>query len=392
MALIVVIILIAILLPSFQISASSTNGTHRRHNSVATFAVVNDPDETPTKIFVALRPRPSYIVVENASVKYPITLMSKLFSSVPKREYALRDINLSFGHKAEPSSSSSSSSSSSLPSPRSSTQSSSCIQTTNAVNDDGVVLLVGRSASGKSSLLRLLAGMERHVGGGRVVGGGGDRHHRGSAGAPGATVGAGVPSRPILLDRKPDFDDALTVAERIVRAGIDAVRVSGVDTGRKRRIIDGGEDGDRTTAGGDSTLPLLQTLADDVTLLLTLTSEQLHSSPSELRPSSQYLVGIACACMTSMAPCVAEDPNGARRDGVRYPIILLDELFDAEHPSIVENCSTGILNLIRAGGVVISATHRPGHFRGIASRTITLSGGKVLTDERISLPCPTNDV
>ncbi len=39
--------------------------------------------------------------------------------------------------------------------------------------------------------------------------------------------------------------------------------------------------------------------------------------------------------MMSMAPCVADDPDSARWDGVRYPIILMDELFDAKHPSIV---------------------------------------------------------
>jgi hypothetical protein len=44
---------------------SSMNATHRRRCAVATFAVANDPhDETSTeKIAVALRPRPSYVVV-----------------------------------------------------------------------------------------------------------------------------------------------------------------------------------------------------------------------------------------------------------------------------------------------------------------------------------------
>ncbi|KAL3764377.1 hypothetical protein ACHAW5_005118 [Stephanodiscus triporus] len=201
--------------------------------------------------------------------------------------------------------------------------------------------------------------------------------------------------RPVVLDGKPDFDDSLTVVERIIRAGLDAVRACGDVGGRKCRIIEEEGEGrrasssgmrvhDKMTARDESTL--LRILAEDVATLLTLTDEQRRSLPSELRPSSQYLFGIACACMRSMAPCVAVDPDGAWVDGVRYPIILMDELFDAEHPSIAENCGAGILNLIRAGGVVVSATHRPGHFRGMASRTITLSGGRVLTDERISLP------
>ncbi len=65
---------------------------------------------------------------------------------------------------------------------------------------------------------------------------------------------------------------------------------------------------------------------------------------------------------------------------------MLDELFDAKHPIIMENCGAGIQNLVRAGGVVISVTHRPGHFSSMASRTITQSGGRVLMDERMRLP------
>ncbi len=231
--------------------------------------------------------------------------------------------------------------------------SSSWIDTTNAVDDDGVMLLVGRLASGNSTLLRLLVGKERPVGGGRVVTGGGGSGvghcHRGFKGAPEGTAVEGVAPRPITQDQKLDFDNALTVAEWIARVGIDAVRDCGVDVGRKRRIIDGGADKerggesppprlgahDRSMAGNDSTPSLLQTLADNVASLLTLMNEQLRSLPSKVRPSSQYLFGIACACMTSMAPCVADDPDGAQWDGVRYPIILMDELFNAKHPSIV---------------------------------------------------------
>ena len=42
--------------------------------AVATFAIADDPhDETPTeKIAVALRPCPSYVVFENAFVKYEL--------------------------------------------------------------------------------------------------------------------------------------------------------------------------------------------------------------------------------------------------------------------------------------------------------------------------------
>ena len=81
---------------------------------------------------------------------------------------------------------------------------------------------------------------------------------------------------------------------------------------------------DLSMAGADLTPSLLQMLVDDVTLLLMLTNEQLCSLPSELRPLSQYLFKIACACMTSMALCVADDPDGAQRGGVQYGILQAD--------------------------------------------------------------------
>ena len=72
--------------------------------------------------------RPSFLVTKNLNHSYPVTLLSKLFSSVPKREYAVQDISLQFG-----------------------TSYSNC---SNGNVSDGVTVLIGRSGSGKSSLLR----------------------------------------------------------------------------------------------------------------------------------------------------------------------------------------------------------------------------------------------
>jgi ABC-type polysaccharide/polyol phosphate transport system ATPase subunit len=293
---------------------------------VFAIVIVNSYDIPAT----VLKPRPSSIAAVDATLKYPVSIMSRLFSSVPKREYAVERIHLSFGHVIN--------------------LSSSLVDG----NDGGIILLVGRSASGKSSLLRLLAGIEMPTNDGRII-------IEGSA-------------RPVILDCKPDFDDSLNVMDRIVQVGVDAAIIQTQKIGLQNNISTTKED-----------LTLLRKLAEDIVSLLMLSNEQLLAMPSELCPSIQYLLGIACACMTSMALQCIHDPIGAQDDGIYYPIILMDELFDTEHPSIAENCGKGILNLVRAGGVVISATHRPGHFRGTACRTITLSGGKVLADERIVL-------
>ncbi len=249
----------------------------------------------------------------------------------------------------------------------------------------------GSAAGGTIGVRQVLAAADAGVPvvGGRVIVGGGD--------PPRGTTGAGTAPIPVVLDRKPDFDDSFTVAERIVWAGLDAVRKRGCeDRGRrKRRTVEEVEEAgavagaafhprmmgaprDGATAGNNPTPQLLRTPSQDVASLLTLTEGQLRSEPSELRPTGQYLLGVACACMASVAPCVAHDPDGARAHGVRYPVILMDELFDAEHPSMAENCGAGILNVVRLAGVVISATHRPGHFCGMASRTIALERRKSL--------------
>ncbi len=259
--------------------------------------------------------------------------MQKLFSSVPKREYAIQDINLTFGQKDK---------------------------------DDGVVLLVGRSASGKSTLLRLIAGMELPTQGCVSISGHKitqllrDEEAKEVASrippwlkvrkVP-QTSEMSQPAIPVILDGKPDFDDSLTVLERIMKMR------------------------------PDDNMDQSELLANDFVNLLGLDG-QCSLLPSQLSPSEQYLFSIACACMVSVAP--ANNDHNDDEKGMSYPILLFDELFDTEVPSTVEKCSKGITNLIDCGAMVISATHRPNFFKGMSKRVVTLSGGKVLTDSTTS--------
>ena len=262
-------------------------------------------------------------------------------------------------------------------------------------DDDGVILLVGRSSSGKSTLLRLIAGMEFPIAG--CVSINGHEQHNKNAQAVGVMPGipswvkTGIPLplnlsdeecysvQPVILQGKPDFDDGLSVLERIAQVGLDTVYLCNKEWKCKEKLSS-----EKETAN-----TLLQTLAEDFASLLTLSTEQCCLPPSELSPSGEYLFGIACACMISVAPSIAiqniNDDDCIVKKGIHYPILLFDELFDTEHPSTVELCSRGILDLISAGAVVMSATHRPGYFSDMATRTVTLSGGKVLIDKDIML-------
>ena len=180
--------------------------------------------------------------------------------------------------------------------------------------------------------------------------------------------------QPVILEGKPDFDNKQSVLECIVQSGFDTIDRCNKDL--KNKLILEEEE--------DTITPLLRSLAKDFATLLTISNEQLTSSPSVLSPSGEYLFGIACGCMMSIAPSLVamQATNSSSESCINSPILLLDELFDTEHPSTVEKCIGGILGLINAGAVVISATHRPGYFEGMSTRTVTLSGGKVLTDKR----------
>lgn len=247
---------------------------------------------------------------------------------MPKREYALKDVNLKFGE-----------------------------------NDDGVVLLIGRSASGKSTILRLIAGLELPTSGCVSINGRTISKLTNVASRMPSWIKIGqledvVRPHPVIITGKPDFDDSLQVIERIIGMGRDALHKHGKENSAQ-----------------------LEVLAWDFVNLLGL-DERCSLLPSELSPSEQYLFSIACGCMVSVAPAISGRQEDDNNDGViSYPIILLDELFDTEMASTVERCNKGMTNLINCGAVIISATHRPHYFRGMSSRVVTLSGGKVLSDE-----------
>lgn len=288
-------------------------------------------------------------------------------------------------------------------------------------NDNGVILLVGRSASGKSTMLRLLANMESPIEGCLRINGQkqsalfarSEKLHKFEMplwmklGAPVVNTSTSSEKyvkneisvegdlkrnamksctpQPVILERKPDFDNSMTVIERIVRIGKEATIQSSTGSPKQMKIHREDSDSERKNE-------LIQTLARDFVGILGLSEQQCTSLPSDLSPSGQYLFGLVCACMVSASPAI-ETATFLLRDthphdnildtmAFPYPILLLDELFDAEAPSTVEKCSRGMLNLIKHGGVIVSATHRPGYFTSMTSRIITLSGGKVLLEER----------
>ena len=301
--------LISILCPSSRSNALSVGTT-------------DNPNQKATQLI------PSQIMARHLTQSYPETIFSKLFSSVPKRDFAIKDISLDFGWNPILGSEES--------------------QTRN--NNLGLTLLVGRSASGKSTLLRIISGQEEPLSGSLCINSQKIYQEKDNQERT---------AQPVTIDSKPDcYDDNFNVLDRIMQAGYKSLSFS------KEKVP-----------------IILNDLAIEFATLLGLKG-QLSKNPSELTPSGQYLFGLCCACMESSCHSLnLEEALNQDVVSICCPILLLDELMDAEHPDIAKTVGKGLLKLTSTGAIVIAATHRPQHLKSVADRIITLSSGKVLLQE-----------
>lgn len=290
--------------------------------SALSVGTTDNPTQKATRLI------PSYITARHLTQSYPETIFSKLFSSVPKREFAIKDISLDFGWNPKEVSEERQTRSSNL----------------------GLTLLVGRSASGKSTLLRIISGQEEPLSGFLCINGQNIYKEKGSR---------QMSVQPVTIDSKPDcYDDNLNVMDRIVQAGSRSLSLS-----------------------KDKVPGILDDLANEFAILLGLEG-QLSKKPSQLTPSGQYLFGLCCACMESSCHSLnLEEILNQDVVNISCPILLLDELMDAEHSDIAKTVGKGLLKLTSKGAIVIAATHRPQHLKSVADRTVTLSSGKVLLQE-----------
>ena len=263
---------------------------------------------------------PSHLVASDITKHYPSTLLRKLFSSVPTRQYAIDHISLELHGGG--------------------------YYDNTSHKKDGPVLLLGNSSSGKSTLLRLLAGIES-VSSGSIT-----SHYN-----PSGLENIGSSCLPIIITSKPDcFEQKKSVLEQIIHSC------------------------SLTTPPPPW---LVENLAQHFASTLGLTSTQLDDPPCNLSPSGQYMFGLACACMKSIQPCMVPTLSSSLNLLIPYPIVFLDELFDFEHSDIPLKMAPGLVQLCKDGAIVVVATHKPLPIKEFSSRIITLSAGRILQDQVI---------
>eukprot|EP00814_Leptocylindrus_danicus_P002102 CAMPEP_0116011276 /NCGR_PEP_ID=MMETSP0321-20121206/4479_1 /TAXON_ID=163516 /ORGANISM="Leptocylindrus danicus var. danicus, Strain B650" /LENGTH=291 /DNA_ID=CAMNT_0003480493 /DNA_START=72 /DNA_END=947 /DNA_ORIENTATION=+ len=276
-------------------------------------------------IIVSPSSESSQISAINLSKSYPVTILDKLFSSVPKREFAINSVNLELCNE--------------------------------------LVLLVGSSASGKSTLMKLILGQETGTGDIFINGARYDC----------SSMENRMIMKPIMVDRKSLYDDSKTVRGWIKHLLGQEFKVSTSTIDGSEALID-----ERKIS-----MALISELCD----LLAIDQEILDGKPSKLSPSDQYLLTLLISCAKNMIPHIVAQTENSEQPCGQYtyscPILLLDELFDFEHSSIAQRVGAGLKNLVAKGGIVIVATHKPHQLESLANRKITLAGGKILTNVEI---------
>ena len=277
-------------------------------------------------------PKPSSLTIKHVNLKYPRSILRTLFSSVPEREYALRDI---------------------------------CID----IDSESLVLLTGLSSSGKSALFKCLSSTSatHHCSDTKNVNLLEGAYWDGSIQINGQDVSSRN-SNPILTTAKPIIVDRKFFGLRDDNKSVKEWLLSSFKRGE-----------DISVETKSSYKALLEDLVYDMSEIFGLNEETLGSSLINLSPSTQFSVTLVYASIQSIHEQLII--SSQIPDSIYYPILCLDELFDFEHGAVVSKVGVGLQKLSHLGGIVIAATHKPHQLLSVANRSIVLSGGKVIKDE-----------
>jgi energy-coupling factor transporter ATP-binding protein EcfA2 len=293
---------------------------------------------------------PTRIEFENVYRSYgKPDLWRILTSSVPRREFALRDLTLAFGKPQIENDGGTSS-------------------------EDAVCLLLGASSSGKSTIFRsileasaaagnaesrseMLFGSSENEGSVEIL-------QREDSSTTATTMLSAV--TPILLDDRGEVQAASGQSKTTIREAWnecieEATGATTNDSGHPHTSLE---------------KYLVETLAGAV---LDLDPEALLA---DLTPSEGYRYCLGRACISSSARGGKLDDNGDDCWRLPGPILLLDEWMDVETSAVVRKVEPSLHKIVEElNGVVLSITHKPELYSASSPlRKITLSSGTLLAD------------
>ena len=306
--------------------------------TTATSSVSVDDDESDDTT-VNITWCPSSIHINQIYKQYPATLWRKLTSSVPRREFALKNVTLHIENDPTR------------------------MQNNEMIIPQSIVLLVGASSSGKSTILKMVSGEEEP--------------DRGSVDitSSSSTDCAAHTAIPILLDDRDPFSRTNNIKT-----------VGDLLTDCITSLLKG--DDEPTISSRTTMQLLLEQLAD-------ILNVHLDQSLQNISPSEYYRIRLARACLESSLSNVSSscDETEIQLHRLPGPIVLLDEWMDIETRQVIQNvmnpCWSRIVDEL--GGIVICVTHKPNLFSTAPSgqqhnrdndpsiRQIAMSGGKVLS-------------
>jgi energy-coupling factor transporter ATP-binding protein EcfA2 len=281
---------------------------------------------------------PSAIQVDDISKVYPDTLWRRLTSSVPRRQFALRNVSCAFFEDLV------------ILQNRCSSSGAHKLHTECYSIPRSLVLLVGSSSSGKSTLLSMIQGQDLPTDG--FV----RRWTHWPTTSP--KMPAAIVARPVLLEGGIVLDRPQSTIQSELRTVIRTIRV---------------EHGTSETSWTLFEDALLRECSINFDLSL---EQQLQS----LTPSEKYRLSLAQATIKSSLSNACP-PNFM--DGnwlLPGPILLLDEWMDKETSQVAARVVPTLQAIVHAcGGIVISASHKPNLYEQATNLTrITLSSGKIL--------------
>jgi energy-coupling factor transporter ATP-binding protein EcfA2 len=314
---------------------------------------------------------PSQVEFQQVSQQYPETLARRLFSSVPRREFALH--NVSFTLQSE------------------------------------LTLLTGASSSGKSALMKIISGIETPTQGyfhiqclwdAPIL----PKHH-----APWV-------AQPVYLDQRPSIDSRRTARQILCQQEESILQKLLLGSkGNKPK-----QQSDSSSSLRNFLKSLLKALTVELCSCLQLTSATItlttmtdnsmydawmDQTTLQLSSSQSYRLALVTACLQSsmanlsavldscadvdidilfpMTDAIDTTERQLRTVSVPAPILLLDEWMDTETTEIIQTVQRGLEQLAgNSGAVIVSATHKAERWKKPYSEMV-LSRGQVLSRNRI---------